>query len=67
MDSMTMRVNPFPPRYYGLKRVKAVPYLWKERWAEADFGDRWRALKRRQRACVCAPAADAARAGEQVL
>jgi hypothetical protein len=36
----------------GLWRVKASPYLFKERWPEADFGNRWRAIKARVRACA---------------
>lgn len=50
------RVNPFPRQWVGLKRVRAVPYIYKDRWAEAPFGDRWRALKARlQAATVAAP------------
>lgn len=42
-------INPFPPRWIGLWRVKNSPYYYKERWPEADFGDRWRSLKARVR------------------
>lgn len=44
------KVNAFPPRRRGLWSVRAVPYLYKDRWPEAPFGDRWRALKARLRA-----------------
>jgi hypothetical protein len=43
------RINAFPPHRRGLWLVKAVPYLRKERWPEAPFGDRWRAVKARVR------------------
>ena len=43
-------LNPFPPHRRGLWRMRAVPYLYKDRWPEAPFGDRWRALKARLRA-----------------
>jgi hypothetical protein len=58
-DDVTIRRNPFPPHRVGLSRVRATPYVFKERWPEADFGDRWRALKTRVRTAVpagsCAP------------
>ena len=50
------RTNPFPARRRGLWRVRALPYLSKDRWPEAPFGDRWRAVKARLR-----PTADAGR------
>lgn len=44
-----MTINAFPERRRGLWRVKTAPYLRKERWPDADFGDRWRDLKARLR------------------
>lgn len=52
MSNATRPVNPFPPHRVGLWSVRAVPYLFKERWAEAPFGDRWRAIKAKQRAKI---------------
>jgi hypothetical protein len=49
MNTRLDRINPFPEHRRGLWRVRAVPYLRKERWPEAPFGDRWRALKARLR------------------
>jgi hypothetical protein len=56
------RINAFPPHRRGLWRVKAAPYLWKDRWPEARFGDRWRAVKAGQRRIIQAPAARASEA-----
>lgn len=42
-------INPFPPHRRGLHAVRAVPYLYKDRWPEEPFGDRWRELKARTR------------------
>jgi hypothetical protein len=56
------RINAFPPHRRGLWRVKAEPYLWKDRWLEAPFGDRWRRIKARQRGSAPAPAARASEA-----
>ena len=39
------KINPLPEMSKGLWRVKRVPYPLKERWPEADFGDRWRTIK----------------------
>lgn len=50
MSDKTPRINAFPPARVGLWRVKAAPCLRKDRWPEAPFGDRWRALKARLRA-----------------
>lgn len=44
-----MTINAFPEQRRGLWRVKTAPYLRKERWPDADFGDRWRDLKARLR------------------
>jgi hypothetical protein len=44
---MSNGVNPFPPHRRGLWRVRAVPYLFK---------DRWRARKAKMRALPSAPA-----------
>lgn len=41
------KINPFPPQGRGLWRAKRYPYPLKACWAEAPFGDRWRALKAR--------------------
>ena len=41
-------MNPFPPHRVGLWRVRAVPYLRKER----SLGDRWRAIKAKMRVTV---------------
>ena len=43
------RINPRSARRVGLWRVRAVPYLYKDRWTGAPFGDRWRALKTKTR------------------
>ena len=50
MSANTRPINPFPPRWVGLWRVKAVPYYFKDTWREAPFGNRWRALKAKLRA-----------------
>ena len=47
---MTSKLNAFPPKWIGLWRVKNEPYYFKECWAEAPFGDRWRVTKARIRA-----------------
>jgi hypothetical protein len=49
-DTETRVINPLPPHRLGLQRVRAYPYFVKERWPEADFGDRWRAIKAYARA-----------------
>jgi len=43
------KLNPFPPHRVGLWRLRAVPYLLKDRWETAPFGDRWRDIKARNR------------------
>lgn len=48
-------INPFPPKWIGLWRVKNSPYYFKECWREAPFGDRWRAIKAKQRAKAVTP------------
>lgn len=53
------KINPLPPHRIGLWRVRVVPYPYKDRWPEAPFGDRWRALKAKLRASH-ATGADAA-------
>ena len=52
MSEKTRPINPFPPHRVGLWRVRAVPYLRKERWHGAAFGDRWRVLKAKLRVAV---------------
>jgi hypothetical protein len=49
-----LRLNPLPPHRLGLWRVRSAPYLIKDRWPSAPFGDRWRALKAKHRAGVTA-------------
>lgn len=50
MTDTAPKLNPFPAHRIGLWRVRVVPCLRKDRWEEAPFGDRWRALKARLRA-----------------
>ena len=47
---MSDRINIFPEHRRGLWRVRAVPYLLKDRWPDAPFGNRWQALKAKLRA-----------------
>jgi hypothetical protein len=49
-QAMREKVNTFPPKWIGLWRVKQSPYYYKDTWAEAPLGDRWRAHKARMRA-----------------
>jgi hypothetical protein len=57
----TIKLNEFPPHRRGLWKVRAVPYLYKDRWPAAPFGERWRAIKRR----MLAPERMAARLAEE--
>lgn len=50
------KINPYPEHRRGLWSVRAVPWLRKENWPEGDFGDRWRAVKAKQRTATPAGA-----------
>lgn len=49
MTDQKQRINSFPPHRTGLWRLRAVPYLRKDCWPEAPFGNRWRAIKAKLR------------------